>query len=696
VPRVSDRQLSLAIGAALFLAAAFPLLLVPVPPYQDLKAHLATVAIVSNPASYPEYVFNGFFKTNSTVVAFVWLFGKAIGIRAAGNLFVAIVLAANAFMLPSFVLHFGGRARMVVASLLAAPFVHNWFVSMGMLNFALSVPLAMLLLVALDRQRVAPSVARGAAVALLACLVWYAHQLPLMIVDLLAGVHVITQPGGWRARFDRAPSLLVPLAPATAIALIGGVTHMRGVVVNPAVTEPTYFQTVPWLVYDLWAHWGYGYTLLSVTSLVSMLVLAALAVRRARADVPFFGPWEALVLLLGYVLAPYGTVGLGYAGSRFIPFIWMAALVRVPERLPRWLAAISIASAALYFAGMAVDDVRLSREQAEVAAGLDAVPRGARMDVFLYSTRILSRNTWSLSNAWGDYVIDRGAHIAEVWADSPSLPIMWRSPPPLRLDPFRHRTFLDATATRDGFCAAHAVFGMGPAECDRQWRAEWAAYWRDVDPYVDTLLLWNPPQDALSQVPPSWGESFHQGRLWLFAKRGRVLASSSTVLPSVPITICAEVTFAPCWRPGSIRRIQSREAHRAHGQIERRRPPRRRFGRGVRVQPRAPAARRRRAVCRGERAGARGARRARAAASVAGARTAGVRSAVCRFGDTGISRCRRRIARASDVSASGRRRHSRAGRPAGSELRCVAHHRAGMGIRRLPARQSRPAAIVPR
>jgi hypothetical protein len=521
VPRASDRQLALAIGAALFVAAAFPLLLVRSPPYQDLGGHLATVAILSHRADFPEYVFNGFFKTNSTLVAFAWLVGKAIGIRAAGKLFVAVVLGVNALALPAFVLRFGGRERMVVASVLGAPFVHNWFVSMGMLNFSLSVSLAMLLLVALDRQRVAPSLLRGAVAALLSCAVWYAHQLPLMIVGLLAGVHVLVQPAGWRARFDRGVAVILPLLPATAVAVYGGVSHLRGVVVqHPALGGPTTFQTLSWLLYDLWAHWGYGYTLLSATSLVSMLVLAALAARRPRANVAFFGLWETLVLLLAYAVAPYGTVGLGYAGSRLIPFVWMAALVRVPERLPRWLTAASLASAVLYFAGMAVDDVRLAREQAEVAAGVDAVPRGAHMDVFVYSTRILSKNTWSLSTAWGEYVIERSAHIAEVWADSPSLPIMWRSPPPSRLDPFHHRGFLEATATRDGFCVAHAIFALTPAECDRQWRTEWAAYWRDVDPYVDTLLMWDPPADALSQVPASWGVSFQRGRLWIFAKRG--------------------------------------------------------------------------------------------------------------------------------------------------------------------------------
>jgi hypothetical protein len=98
--------------------------------------------------------------------------------------------------------------------------VHNWFVSMGMLNFSLSVSLAMFLLVALDRLRVAPSAAHAAAVALLSIAVWYAHQLPLMLVEILVGVHVLAQPG-WRARFDRARALLVPLAPATAIARWG-------------------------------------------------------------------------------------------------------------------------------------------------------------------------------------------------------------------------------------------------------------------------------------------------------------------------------------------------------------------------------------------------------------------------------------------------------------------------------------------
>ena len=40
-----------------------PLLLVDVPPFQDLPNHLATATVIEHPDRYPEFVFNGFFKT---------------------------------------------------------------------------------------------------------------------------------------------------------------------------------------------------------------------------------------------------------------------------------------------------------------------------------------------------------------------------------------------------------------------------------------------------------------------------------------------------------------------------------------------------------------------------------------------------------------------------------------------------------
>ena len=56
----------------------------------------------------------------------------------------------------------GSRKRMLVASLFMWPMVHNWFVSMGMLDFALAVPLSLGLLLAIDRQRRAPALVQRA------------------------------------------------------------------------------------------------------------------------------------------------------------------------------------------------------------------------------------------------------------------------------------------------------------------------------------------------------------------------------------------------------------------------------------------------------------------------------------------------------------------------------------------------------
>ncbi|HEY8041300.1 MAG TPA: hypothetical protein VIF15_15945 [Polyangiaceae bacterium] len=517
VGRASDRELATWLGAALLAGAALPLLLVRQPPYQDLAGHLAAVTVVQNPGDYPEYVFNGFLKTNGALTAFVWLLAKLVGVTQAGRLFVLLVLGANAFVLPRFVLRFAGRARMLVASLLMPPLVHGWYASMGMLDFHLGVACAMALLVALDRQREKPSPGRAAAVALLGVLTWFAHQSPLMIVELLVGLHVVTRPT-WSARIEAARALVAPLLPATALAVWSGVAHLHGAEAHAELGGATEFPSVPELVYDLWAHWGYGYTELSVSSLVTMAVLAVLALRRAREPLPFFGPWGALALLLAYLVSPYYTLGLGYAGSRFIPFVWMAALLRVPDRLSRGLTVTLAASAALYLAGMAVDDVRLAREEDELASGAGAVPWGAKLDVFLFSPRITSKNTWSLSTSWGDYVVARHAHTWELWADSPSLALLRRGPPPPRLEPLRHRRFLDAMATRAGFCAGRRAAGLDPARCDDDWRAEWASYWREVDPYVDHLLMWDPPADSLEQVPAVWRPSLQRGRLWIFER----------------------------------------------------------------------------------------------------------------------------------------------------------------------------------
>ena len=162
--RSRDRHVALLVSAALFVVGAWPLALTEVPPYQDLPNHLAAITVIENPARYPEFVFNGFFKTNAALFAWLFVVGKVVGTKLAARLFALMVLGANAIVLPRFVLALtGSRKRMLIASLFMWPMVHNWFVSMGMLDFALSVPLSLGLLLAIDRQRRTPTLLNALA-----------------------------------------------------------------------------------------------------------------------------------------------------------------------------------------------------------------------------------------------------------------------------------------------------------------------------------------------------------------------------------------------------------------------------------------------------------------------------------------------------------------------------------------------------
>ena len=131
-------------------------------------------------------------------------------------MFTAIVLALGALALPRFALSFGGRRRMVVASLFAGPMIPNWFVSLGMLVFAFAMPVAPLLLVALNAQRERPTVARGVGIAALGVVTWHAHVFPLLAVDMLVFIHVVTR-GSWRQRGEQAVRLMLPLRPSALL-----------------------------------------------------------------------------------------------------------------------------------------------------------------------------------------------------------------------------------------------------------------------------------------------------------------------------------------------------------------------------------------------------------------------------------------------------------------------------------------------
>lgn len=517
--RLSDTQLSLLLSAAMLVVCAWPLALTEVPPYQDLPNHLAAVTIIENPQKYPEFVFNGFLKTNAALFAWLFVVGKVVGAKMAARLFALVVLAANALVLPRFVLAVTkSRGRMIVASLFAWPMVHNWFVSMGMLDFALAFPLSLELMLALKRQQEKPTVANGGLVVLLGTITWYAHVFPLLVVHMLVGIDALFRKT-WKARFDALFAAALPMVPVTLL-VVGSLYQHLSDTVGPMTGFMDYRKLLPpWeLAYNMWSEWFWGFSKLEITSLVPCIGLAAVGVWKRKESPTFFSPIALGALVLLYCFLPYIVTNWFHVNSRIIPFIWMACLVRVPDRLPKSVATVLGAAAVAYSVGLGVDFVRLEKERKEFTAGINAVPEGARLLPLLFKHKASSDNTRNIIHFWGYYVTEKLTAAPLLFAHSHSFPVMYSSPPPVRFNHLVLEGFAPSMADAERVCRAMLDGNIVVDDCEAQYRATWAAFWKDAMPRYDHLLVWDVTPDARANIPPEFKPVFEQGRLQIFAR----------------------------------------------------------------------------------------------------------------------------------------------------------------------------------
>jgi hypothetical protein len=519
----TDGQLALLLSAALFALAAWPLLLVEVPPFQDLPNHLATLTVIQHPEQYPELVFNGFFKTNSALFTWLLLVGRLTGTLVAAKLFTLVVLALGALAYPRFVLTFGGRRRMVLSALFAWPMVHNWFVSMGMLDFAFSVPVAMFLLVALHAQRERPTVRRGLAIAALGAVSWHAHVFPLLAVHMLVAIHVVTRRT-WAERWQQARRLVVPLLPSTALVAGSLLVHFTEPV-GAMTGDVTLGKSLPlWeLFYNLWAEWFHAFTLLELATVVPCVGMGLWALYRWRDDVPFFGPLALAAIGALYLFMPYVATNWFHVNSRLIPFFWLAALVRLPERVParvlRVLGPVLAVGALTYSVGLGVDYVRLEREWSRFTAGIGAVPEGARLLPLVFRSKQVSDNTRSLLHVWGFYVTEKHTSAPLLFAHSRSFPVMYREPPPVQFNHLVLESFARSMASPDWMCNVLRSGGIAIADCDAAWRDRWAEFWSEATPRFDHVLLWAAPPEVMALVPKAYRVAFQRDELTILERR---------------------------------------------------------------------------------------------------------------------------------------------------------------------------------
>jgi len=515
-PFLNDTRLSLLVALALFVLAAWPLLLVELPPFQDLPNHLATAHIIARPDLYPEYAFNGYFKSNSLLTLWLHVFGGR-GLFGAARAFTALVLGVNALALPLFVLRFAGRRALLSATLLVWPLVHSFSVSMGFLNFAFAFGLSLMLLAVADRQRERPTLARGLGIAALSGVLWYAHPFPLAVAGALITLHVATRPTA-RERLAAAIALLLPLAPAGLLSLAAAQQHLVKAPGAPAVSTAAFSYLPPWeTVYHFWLDVSGALTRWGSMTIVPALLLPWFAWKQRRVARPFFSTRAMAALAVAYLALPTMLSNWWYFNCRLVPFLWAGLALRVPDRLPRSVA-IGLAACALSFSAVTgVDYVRLDRDRAEFTAGLDAVPPRATLLPLLFKHGKTSDFIASLTHAWAYYTVLKDTSAPLVFAVERSYPITYREFPPRALIP----PALDELAKRHGTPAQECqLMHHAPADaaCTAAWRDRWDAFWREAEPRFSHLMTWAMPAEARPLIPRDWRRVYAAGHLEIYAR----------------------------------------------------------------------------------------------------------------------------------------------------------------------------------
>jgi hypothetical protein len=414
--------------AVLFVLGAWPLLLCDVPPLEDLPAHLATSVVIRHPELYPNFVFHGFFKTNATL--FLWLqsFDES-HLVLASKLFVAIVVFAHAWVFPRLVVEIGGRERLVAGTLLAAPLVHNWFVAMGMLDFALASALGLHCVVLIARQMREPTRARAIAIGAMGLVVWYAHAFALGFVVLLALVEIARKRGvAIRAAAPLALALVVAIASAGVDVVRAGTALQHDISYRP-----------PWeMVYELFAKYAWSFRIADAISLASVIALVASSFRERKLETPMLSMTTGLVLLVFVFVVPHEALGWGNVSVRALPFLYAIALVRAPADPPRAVTGAIAAAAVAWSCALGLAYRALTADFRELAAGTEIVPNGADVLPLVFSPKGSSDNTWALDHAWGLYVLAKHTSAPMLFAHLPGHPVGYRTPPddehPLRIE----------------------------------------------------------------------------------------------------------------------------------------------------------------------------------------------------------------------------------------------------------------------
>lgn len=367
----------------------------------------------------------------------------------------------------------------------------------------------------------------------MALLCWYAHSFPLLIALMLITIEA-TRLRATAAlpslRGASMPRLLwryalhvgLPLLPAALLSLVSIATHLtepKGAMTG--FVETRKFLPAWELAYHLWAEWCSGFTWRTLTSF-AVVAGGVWGLCRLREQVPFFSRRALVVLAVLFLVSPYRATEWFHLNSRFIPYVWLALLVRVPDRLPARVSAVLMLAAAMYSVGLGVEYRLLDRDRRAFVAALDAVPEHAKLLPLVFDRKGSSEHTQSLLHAWGYYVVEKSTSAPLLFAHSRGFPVMYSEPPPTRFNHLVLEPFAAQMRDVNAYCSRARGAVVYRDDCVQEYREAFTEFWDDSRDRYDTVLLWEPSDAVLASLPAYYEKRFQQGGAYVFARSPRM------------------------------------------------------------------------------------------------------------------------------------------------------------------------------
>jgi len=504
-------------GCFLWLLAVWPLFVVKQMPHEDLPGHVAAAYVTDHPAAYPEFIPAHGLRTNSALAEWLHLAVPLLGYMGAARVFVMAVLATTAFGYAFLFGALGGPRRVWLASAFTIPLIQHWFVVMGMLNFSLSFGICLWTLGLLVWQRRAWSSARFAAIASLSAIAWLAHTFPLLVLVTIALADLVyarfrardAERDAWRAVISLAPAgLIIGLGFAFAPAVEGAGARLNGL-------EKTEWIGIPQLLWMGLRNYVLGASYWGFASLIPAIVLLLVVLLRGQRRTSVLSLAAVAVLLSGYVLLPSFMFPIwAYFNTRFLPFLWLALLVRLPDELPRKWVAVVVAAGLAGTAGNGYALLRMDTVLTEFCSGLAYVDRGARLLPLLFSVKSRGDNIEPVLHAWAHYAIERQTSADLLWASRAVDAVQYRTLPPPR---FHHDVIQDlprAMASAEQWCdTLLREVRTIPDNCERAWTEAWNSYLTSAEERYTQVLVWDAPEPALAVINRHFPIVYRQGRL---------------------------------------------------------------------------------------------------------------------------------------------------------------------------------------